>query len=480
MKNLFKFNKLRNRVWLYFVVFTVLLVCLIWLLQTVFFEYNYQSVRGETMNVYADLIASDVKNGTSINKDYVTSLKEASIEVLLVKSLNGNLSVIYPSEYYLEYGSPMHLAIDEIVQTMVVDDKFSLSGEQVFVSGAPTFYTARRILQFSGDEYVIMFSSMHSVKDTVTVLRNQLFLVAIIVTVVSLFISYVIAERISRPIDDMSKVAERWAKGDDTVLFEGSSYLEMDDLASALNKAKIEVNKTGKLQRDLLANVTHDLKTPLTMIKAYAEMIKDISGENKEKRDKHTQIIIDEADRLTFLVNDILNLSKLQSQAEKFDKTAFNLSKLIETVIYRFDNVMNEKGYKLYKEIEKDVFVEGDEKKIEEVIYNLIGNAINYTGEDKTVKVFLTVDGKKVKLEILDSGKGIDKENIQTIWEKYYRYSETHKRTVKGTGLGLSIVKAILDAHNLEYGVLSKVGVGSNFYVVFNKLTDKEQELLNG
>lgn len=480
MKNLFNFNKLRNRVWLYFVVFTVLLVCLIWLLQTVFFEYNYQRVRGETMNVYADLIASDIKDGTSINQDYVASLKEANVELLIINSINGNLNVLYPNEYYLDYDSPTYLALEQIVQSMVVDNKYSLSGEQTFVSGAPTFYTARRVLMHSGDGYVITFSSMHSVKDTVTVLRNQLFFVAIIVTVISLFISFVIAERISRPIDDMSRVAERWAKGDETVLFEGGSYLEMNDLASALNKAKTEVNKTGKLQRDLLANVTHDLKTPLTMIKAYAEMIKDISGDNKEKRDKHTQIIIDESDRLTLLVNDILNLSKLQSQAEKFDKTAFNLSKLINTVIYRFDNVMKEKGYKLYKEIEENVFVEGDEKKIEEVIYNLIGNAINYTGDDKTVKVFLSVDGKKVKLEILDSGKGIDKDKIQTIWEKYYRYSKTHKRTVKGTGLGLSIVKAILDAHGLEYGVLSKVGVGSNFYVIFNKLTDKELVLLNG
>lgn len=480
MKNLFNFNKLRNRVWLYFVVFTVLLVCLIWLLQTVFFEYNYQRVRGETMNVYADLIASDIKDGTSINQDYVASLKEANVELLIINSINGNLNVLYPNEYYLDYDSPTYLALEQIVQSMVVDNKYSLSGEQTFVSGAPTFYTARRVLMHSGDGYVITFSSMHSVKDTVTVLRNQLFFVAIIVTVISLFISFVIAERISRPIDDMSRVAERWAKGDETVLFEGGSYLEMNDLASALNKAKTEVNKTGKLQRDLLANVTHDLKTPLTMIKAYAEMIKDISGDNKEKRDKHTQIIIDESDRLTLLVNDILNLSKLQSQAEKFDKTAFNLSKLINTVIYRFDNVMKEKGYKLYKEIEENIFVEGDEKKIEEVIYNLIGNAINYTGDDKTVKVFLSVDGKKVKLEILDSGKGIDKDKIQTIWEKYYRYSKTHKRTVKGTGLGLSIVKAILDAHGLEYGVLSKVGVGSNFYVIFNKLTDKELVLLNG
>ena len=90
--------------------------------------------------------------------------------------------------------------------------------------------------------------------------------------------------------------------------------------------------------------------------------------------------------------------------------------------------------------------------------------------------MFLTCENKQAKLEILDTGKGIDKDKIQTIWEKYYRYSETHKRAVKGTGLGLSIVKAILDGHNLEYGVISKVGVGSNFYVVFDRLSEKEKE----
>ena len=208
-------------------------------------------------------------------------------------------------------------------------------------------------------------------------------------------------------------------------------------------------------------------------------MIKDFSDIKDEKQIKRTQIIIDESDRLTLLVNDILNLSKLQSQAEKFEEKTFELSKLIETVIYRFDEVISKKGYKLIKQIENNVFVKGDENKIEEVTYNLIGNAINYTGEDKTVKVFLTCEGKKVRFEILDSGSGIDKENINTIWEKYYRYSETHKRTVKGTGLGLSIVKAILDAHNLEYGVLSKVGVGSNFYVIFDKVAEKEVDTPN-
>ena len=427
------------------------------------------------MNLYADLISTEIKDGESIKEDYASILRESGIEVIVVKRMSDeNLSVVFPNGYYLEYDSPLGNALNFIIKSMSIEDKVSISGERVFITGDPVFYTARKLQSFSGDEYVILFSSMNSVKDAVKVLKNQLFLVAVIVTIVSLFISYIIAERISRPIDDMSTIADRWAKGDDGVEFVGGSYLEMEELANALNKAKSEVNKTGRLQRDLLANVTHDLKTPLTMIKAYAEMIKDISGENKEKREKHTQIIIDETDRLTLLVNDILNLSKLQSQAEKLEDNKFNLSNLIETVIYRFDNVVSEKGYQIVKEIQPNLFVRGDEKRIEEVVYNLIGNAINYTGDDKTVKVYLSLKDRKIKLEILDSGMGIDEDKIKTIWEKYYRYSETHKRTVKGTGLGLSIVKAILDAHNLEYGVISKVGLGSNFYVVFDQIDLKE------
>lgn len=476
MKNRFSLNKLRNRIWLYFVIFTVLLVCLIWLLQTVFFEHNYQRVRGETMNVYADLIASDIKSGASVNEDYFTTLRESNVDGVIIKIINGSLHLLYPDDYFIDKNSPLNDLVESVVTNMTINDYNSTSGEKIYISTTPIFYTARRIAMYSGDEFVLLFSTMNSVKDTVIVLRNQLFFIAIIVTIISLFISYVIAERISRPIGDMSSIADRWAKGDETVLFEGGSYFEMEELANALNKAKTEVNKTGKLQRDLLANVTHDLKTPLTMIKAYAEMIKDISGDNKEKREKHTQIIIDESDRLTLLVNDILNLSKLQSQAESFEMASFNLSELVKTVIYRFDTAMKENGYNIIDNIEDDVFVKGDEKKIEEVIYNLIGNAINYTGDDKMVKVFLTLENKHAKLEILDSGKGIDKDKIETIWEKYYRYSETHKRAVKGTGLGLSIVKAILDGHNLEYGVISKVGVGSNFYVVFDRLSDNEKE----
>ena len=149
---------------------------------------------------------------------------------------------------------------------------------------------------------------------------------------------------------------------------------------------------------------------------------------------------------------------------------------MVERVIYRFNDFISAKGYIIESHIEPEAFTECDEKKIEQVVYNLIGNSINYTGEDKTVKVFLTKkDDDCILLEIMDSGKGIPAEQIDTIWEKYYRFSETHQRPVKGTGLGLSIVKTILENHKLRFGVISKKGCGSNFFVEFKGIKDDRQ-----
>ncbi|MBQ3235409.1 MAG: HAMP domain-containing histidine kinase [Clostridia bacterium] len=418
------------------------------------------------MNIYADLLVEDIEEEQEVKEEHVKPLTDSGVIVIHFRE-SDDLRVIYPRLENADYDF-----LRSIVSTLNVADKEAVSNEVTLSSGMNIFYTARRIDLGAADDYIVLYTSMSSVEDAVAVLRKQLFTVAVIVILCSLFISYIIAERISRPIDDMSAMADKWSKGDETIRFKGGSYTEIDELANALNKAKTEVNKTNKLQRDLMANVSHDLKTPLTMIKAYAEMIKDISGNNKEKRDKHTQVIIDESDRLTLLVNDILNLSKLQSDADRFELKKVNLSVLVEAVLYRFDAVVNERGYKLEREIDKDVYVFVDEKKIEEVIYNLVGNAINYAGEGKTVKVFLKLNGDNASLEVIDDGKGIDSEKIQTIWDRYLRYSETHQRAVKGTGLGLSIVKAILDHHNLEYGVISKEGLGSNFYVVFKVLPE--------
>ena len=217
----------------------------------------------------------------------------------------------------------------------------------------------------------------------------------------------------------------------------------------------------------MLTNDTPELKTPLTMIKAYASMIQEISGDNPEKRTKHTQVIIDESDRLTSLVNDILNLSKIRSGMDTLKLTTFNLSEFVHTVLERFDYLTETKGYTITRDIEDELYTEADMEKIEQVVYNLVGNAVNYTGDDKVIRVGLHREGKAIRFTVGDTGKGIPPEELETIWDRYYSSAETHKRPIKGTGLGLSIVKTILLKHGFDFGVESEVGKGSTFYVLF-------------
>lgn len=276
---------------------------------------------------------------------------------------------------------------------------------------------------------------------------------------------------LTKPISQISRAAKRMATGDYSVDFQAQySYAEMNALAETLNYAKEEISRADELQKEVLANVTHDLKTPLTMIKAYASMIQEISGDNPEKREKHTQVIIDETDRLTALVNDILKMSKIRSGMDTLKTEEFNLSEFIHTVLERFEFLTETQGYTIVRDIDDELYTRADKDKIEQVVYNLIGNAVNYTGDDKKITVSLHRKNEKIRFSVTDTGKGIPPEECSTIWERYYSSAETHKRPIKGTGLGLSIVKTILVKHGFGFGVDSEVGKGSTFFVDFPDL----------
>ena len=222
--------------------------------------------------------------------------------------------------------------------------------------------------------------------------------------------------------------------------------------------------KTDELRRDLMANVSHDLKTPLTMIKAYAEMIRDISYKDQEKMNEHLEIIVDETDRLTLLVNDILNLSKMQSNADTLKLETFDLAQEIKAIIKKYQIIKETEKYTINVDMPETIMIKADKKKLNQVIYNLVNNAINYTGDDKKVTIRVTKNKKYYLVEIIDTGKGIKSEEIPYIWNKYYKSDKKHQRNVVSTGLGLSIVKQILELHNFEYGVKSVLKKGSTFY----------------
>ena len=236
---------------------------------------------------------------------------------------------------------------------------------------------------------------------------------------------------------------------------------EISELADTLDCARKELSKVEGLRRELIANVSHDLRTPLTMIAGYAEMMRDIPDENKSE---NVQIIIDEAQRLSVLVNDLLDISKMEEGTGELVFETIDLTQTVQRILTRYTKLVSYEGYKINFSYDRHVFVKGDALRLGQVIYNLLNNAINYTGSDKYIEVRQTMDNGYVKISVIDSGEGIPKEQMKYIWERYYKVDKTHKRASIGTGLGLSIVRKILIQHQAEYGVVSAEGTGSEFW----------------
>lgn len=320
-----------------------------------------------------------------------------------------------------------------------------------------------------GNGYIFLFTSLEDIGTTTSLIKNQLIYVTLLAILFSIVIAMFLSRRIAKPISDMTKNAKILADGNYDVEFTTTGIKEIDELANTLNYLEQEVSKTDEYRRDLMANVSHDLKTPLTMIKAYAEMIRDITLDNKEKTKENLNVIIDETDRLNILVNDILELSKLQNNQETLNIEKFDIVELISDILKRYQIIKETENYNLILESPQSIIVKADKKRISQVIYNLINNAINYTGDDLKVTIRITENQKDCKIEITDTGKGIDEKDLPNIWNRYYKKEKNHKRNVVGTGLGLSIVKNILEQHNFKYGVNSIKNKGTTFYFQIKK-----------
>ncbi len=327
--------------------------------------------------------------------------------------------------------------------------------------------------------YVFLFTMLSNINKNYNVIKGQLLYLTIVVIFLAIIISLFLAKVLSRPIVDITEKSKLLANGNYNIIFEHHGIKEIDELADTLNYLESEVSKTDQYRRDLMANVSHDLKTPLTMIKAYAEMVRDITYKDKEKREANLNVIIEETDRLNILVGDILALSKLQAKSDTLEIETFDLTTEINEVLKRYDYLKENENYVFNITMPKEVIIRADKNKLNQVIYNLINNAINYTGEDKTVYLTITENKKQYLIEIKDTGKGIDKDKISYIWDKYYKDEKNHQRNIVGTGLGLSIVKNILENHGFDYGVKSIKNKGTTFYFKINKANINKNNIRN-
>lgn len=457
-----KKNNIQTQTLKTLIVFSIIILLIMWASQLIFLTIFYERYQINNLNKVAKEL--DGKTYTSEELEELAYKNNICIEyiynneIYLFNSLNNNCILNKKSN-----------SINKIKNNFITSSKT----KEIIKLNDPTNKT-RSILyniKTENNEYIILNTALEDVNSTTSVLRGQLIYITLIVIILAVIVSIYLSKMLNKPILNITEYAKKLAKGNSELNIEESNIKEIDDLRNALNYASKEINKTDELRRDLLANVSHDLKTPLTMIKAYAEMIRDINKDDEEKRNENLNIIIDETDRLNILVNDILSLSKLEANQETLELTEFDLVDLINNIIKKYNIIKETENYNFILKLPKKALVYGDINKISQVIYNLINNAINYTGDDLTVTIEVIEKKKSYLVNIIDTGKGIKESELNLIWNKYYKNEKNHKRNKVGTGVGLSIVKNILDRHKFKYGVKSKLGKGTTFYFEITKIS---------
>ena len=475
--------RLKWRIIRYMSLFCVVMILILWLFQVVFLEEVYQLVKRSEITRSAVSICRNIDNDdietllqriSQENEMCISIYTSSGTKIAESHILKDCMLHNMPSEvlfkYYndaLENGGKDFLVIP---RSRFNNGKYDPSKYEGDVPkhdeglGESLMMTVVEHSDKLGEDVVIFLNNTTSpVTATKNTLQIELLWIILIILVCAVIISFAMARRISAPITKMSIEARKLAGGNYDVDFSGKGYKESGELANSLNYAADELSKSDKLQKELIANISHDLRTPLTMISGYAEMMRDIPG---EMTTDNLRIIIEESKRLSSLVSDVMDLSKLGANIESIKMSEFNLTKSIEAVIERIGRMSACDGYKIEFICDHDAIVVADENLILRVVYNLIINAINHTGEDKRVVVKQTVSPEchSVRIEVTDTGEGISKEDLPYIWDRYYKVDRVHKRANVGSGLGLSIVKSILKQHKALYGVISEEGVGSTFW----------------
>ncbi|MBQ3419103.1 MAG: HAMP domain-containing histidine kinase [Erysipelotrichaceae bacterium] len=476
----FNFKGIKFKTWLYFFIFSIVILSLLGFLLVAFIKPYYRENRIETIDILVDKIENDL-----INRE---KNEEGIEETNRLLAGNNVCAIIYNQNARSIYQT------DSLGELCMLDEQINIEGENVIVNkesikiidilnrynllnisvispitGNEMLLYGKKITNNLANYYLIINTPLELLESYIDFILNQYLLLSIFIIILALVIAFLLASRITSPILKMRKEANKLADGNYNVHFkEKDSYTEINDLANTLDYATLKLSKVDELRKDLVANVSHDIKTPLTVIKSYAEMIKDISGDDPIKRNEHLDVIVQESEYLTRLINDMQEYSKMQAGYIELKKTNFDLQEVVNNVCDLLESLIVEKNIELIKNI-KSVIVYADELKISQVVYNFVSNAIKHSNDNGKIIINIIDNENSVRLEVIDNGEGISKEALPYVWDRYYKIDKQFKRNANSTGLGLAIAKAILEGHKASYGVNSKIKEGSTFYFELSK-----------
>jgi two-component system phosphate regulon sensor histidine kinase PhoR len=363
---------------------------------------------------------------------------------------------------------------DRLEITEAVEDGFGQSTRFSDTLNYDMKYVAVRVGDSGNTLGVVRFAlPLSEVQLRIQHIYRVVLLGAIVAVVIAFTVAYFLSRSITFPISRMQEAAQRIAKGDFGKKVKIKSKDELGELAKSLNimaselQQKMEnLKQMDRVRTDFVANVSHELKTPLTLIKGYIETLQDRAINDTEKARKFISIIKEHANRLENIIEDLLSLSELELSKDCLTKTEFDLKKLIDEAAMGFGYALDTKGHVLSIDQQGDDFkIKADKDKIEQVIVNLIDNAIKYTNEAGQINILLLELQDEITITIRDNGIGIPKEDVNRVFERFYRVDKARSRELGGTGLGLGISKHIVLAHNGQISIESEINKGTKVLV---------------
>lgn len=460
---------IRFKLWIGMMFLIGIVLLLIWLFQIVFLDEFYLKMQGDKLLEKGEELVNKLNennlNNLSIEAnlalyDDLESFAYLNQVMIEITDREGNiLYKISSGEQQSQnlFRKALNEATSQVlqgnrVQTTMLHPRF---GNTFLIIGLPI-----------GDEAIfIMNAPLAPVDETSDILFKQLGYISLILIIIGSGLSFVFARHFTEPIKDIGKVANQIAKGQYVPKIQIKRNDEIGQLAKDLNNMAEELIKTEKLRKEWIGNVSHELRTPLSLIRGYAETIRDVSGDKPEKRNQHLSYIIEASQRLSHLVEDIMSLSKLDAGVVNMNKTLTDIVETAQSVIKGFEDLANKRGIQLRMNSQYHYIVFADKERMEQVLYNIVGNAFKFTNDGGVIEIYFEEKHGVIRVTISDNGQGMEQKVAERIWERYYQGEQEVGGAVIGTGLGLAIVKSILEAHDFAYGVESQVGKGTKIWI---------------
>lgn len=428
-----------SKLFISFIGMAALTIGLLWLVQAVILKDSY-------LNGRINSVATAVQRSAQADGQDLEALQQDLNISLIVINRDGSV----------ETGTQGMAMMGRVVRAIEMMIPGQMDGTvQTFSSMMGSGRTAMLGYPMKSGGYLVAVFSLADVDGAALVLRNQLWLITALLLLFSIILAATLTRMFSRPIKAVTDAARQLAAGQLDVSLPVKTRDEIGELTVALNELSVQLQNTENLRKELIANVSHELRAPLAVIQGYAETVRDVTWPNEEKRNQQLTIITEEATRLSRVVKDILDYSRLQAGVDHLVITELAICPVLDLVRQRLEIEALRKQATIELNC-TNLTIRFDRDKFERVLHNLLGNAVSHADPQSVISIDVQPVIGKARISITNSGETIPAAEQDRIWDRYYRADAVGEGQRLGTGLGLAIVRSILDHHKVNYGVISE------------------------